>query len=309
MTTLRFILGDQLDRRIATLADLDPTNDVVFGAEVRAEATYVRHHQQKIAFLFSAMRHFFGALEEEGIAVTYYPLGEHETFGDALKAAVRKSGATRVVMTEPGEWRVLEEMRSFEKRLGIPVEIRDDDRYFAGHADFRRFAEGRKELRMEYFYRTLRKSTGILMEDGKPVGTRWNYDADNRKALPADKAIPPYPRFAPDETTREVLALVGEEFGDHFGTLDAFNWPVTRVDALVALDDFISHRLPSFGDYQDAMAVGEPFLHHSLLSPLINAGLLSPREVCARAERAYRDGLAPLNAVEGFVRQILGWRE
>ncbi|MEM8551271.1 MAG: cryptochrome/photolyase family protein [Pseudomonadota bacterium] len=309
MTTLRFILGDQLDRQVAALRDLDPETDVVFGCEVMEEATYVRHHQQKIAFLFSAMRHFFDGLSEEGVRVDYRQYGKHESFTEALKSAVKKHKATRVVVTEPGEWRVLEAMREWQDALGVDVEIRDDDRFFADHAMFRKFAEGRKELRMEFFYRQLRKSTGILMDDGEPAGDKWNYDHDNRKKLPKNAELPEVPAFEPDKTTKDVLALVDRHFGNHFGTLDSFAWPVTRADALKALDDFIDVRLPAFGDYQDAMATGEPFLNHSLLSPLINCGLLRPREVCARAEAAWREGAAPLNAVEGFVRQILGWRE
>ena len=308
MTTLRFILGDQLDRDIATLRDLAP-GDVVFGCEVHEEATYVRHHKQKIAFLFSAMRHHFASLAEEGIAVDYRRYGEHGSFGEALEAAVARHRPDKVVVTEPGEWRVLQDMRGWQARLGVPVEIRDDDRYFADHATFRRFAEGRKELRMEYFYRELRRETGILMEDGNPVGPRWNLDAENRKALPGGIAVPERLAFEPDVTTREVLALVAEEFAGHFGTLAAFAWPVTREDALASLEHFARHHLPSFGDYQDAMAVGKPHLFHALISPLLNCGLLRPREVCARAERAFQEGTAPLNAVEGFVRQILGWRE
>jgi deoxyribodipyrimidine photolyase-related protein len=308
MRTLRFVLGDQLDRDVASLRDLSP-GDVVLGAEVRAEATYVRHHKQKIAFLFSAMRHFFDGLAADGVAVDYRRLGRHASLGEALAAASRDHRPDRIVVTEPGEWRVLEDMRGWEAAVGVPVEIRDDDRFFADHGTFRRFAEGRKELRMEFFYRELRRATGILMENGEPVGPRWNYDPENRKALPRDAAVPARRRFPPDPATAEVIALVEREFPGHFGTLGGFDWPVTRADALGALDDFIVLGLPRFGDYQDAMKAGEPFLYHSLLSPLINAGLLRPREVVARAEAAFRDGAAPLNAVEGFIRQILGWRE
>ncbi|ORE96301.1 deoxyribodipyrimidine photolyase-like protein [Stappia sp. 22II-S9-Z10] len=309
MTVLRFVLGDQLDRNVAALADLLP-GDVVLGCEVAAEATYVRHHKQKIAFLFSAMRHFFAGLEADGYVVDYRRYGRHATFTEAVVAAVKAHGATRVVVTEPGEWRVLEEMRGFEAAAGVPVEIRSDDRFFADHSDFRRFAEGRKELRMEYFYRDLRRTTGILMdEDGNPAGERWNYDQENRKALPKGAAAPARPSFPPDQVTAEVIAFVAEEFADHFGTLEAFDWPVTRGDALVALDAFVDTCLPTFGDFQDAMKAGEPHLFHSLLSPMINCGLLRPREVVDRAVAAWEAGAAPLNAVEGFVRQILGWRE
>jgi len=307
--TLRFVLGDQLDREIAALKDLDPETDVVFGCEVMEEATYVRHHKQKIAFLFSAMRHFFAGLEAEGITVDYRTLGRHKSFDAALAVAVKAHKPDRVVVTEPGEWRVLEKMRGWQERLGVTVEIRDDARFFASREDFRRHARGRKELRMEYFYRDLRRETGFLMDDGEPVGERWNFDQENRKPLKGDIGVPPRPDFPPDATTREVIDLVAARFSGHFGTLEAFNWPVTREDAVRALDFFVDRCLPSFGDFQDAMARGEPFLFHALLSPLINAGLLRPREVCARAEEAWRGGHAPLNAVEGFIRQILGWRE
>jgi deoxyribodipyrimidine photolyase-related protein len=309
VTVLRFVLGDQLDREVAALADLDPDTDVVLGCEVMEEATYVRHHKQKIALLYAAMRHFFAGLEEEGVTVAYHRLGRYESLTEALAATVEAHAPERVVVTEPGEWRVLETMRGWQETLGVPVEIREDDRFFSNRADFRRFAKGKKELRMEYFYRDLRRETGILMEDGEPVGERWNFDQENRKPLRSDLTIPERPRFPPDAVTEEVIELVAERFPGHFGTLDAFNWPVTREGALSALDFFMDHCLPSFGDYQDAMATGEPFLFHAMLSPLINCGLLRPREVCARAEAAWQDGHAPLNAVEGFIRQILGWRE
>ncbi|XWN34489.1 MAG: cryptochrome/photolyase family protein [Devosia sp.] len=294
---------------ISSLEGTDPDTDVILGAEVMEEATYVRHHKQKIALIFAAMRHHFGALKDEGFAVDYRHFGTHESLFAAVKAAAKTHKAERVIVTEPGEWRLLTAMRGWEKALGIAVEIRDDDRFYATHGDFRRWAEGRKELRMEYFYRTLRKRTGILMVGAKPVGARWNYDHDNRKSLPKNAAPPERPRFAPDSVTKEVIALVEDTFGDHFGTLDAFNWPVTRADALIALDHFITDCLPSFGDYQDAMAAGAPHLYHAVLSPLINCGLLSPKEVVERAEAACRDDAAPINAVEGFIRQILGWRE
>ncbi len=310
--TLRFVLGDQLDRRLSSLADLDPERDVVFLCEVAEEATYVRHHKQKIAFLFSAMRHFAEALRADGIAVDYVRLDDPDnagSFSAELARAARRHRPARIVVTEPGEWRVLQAMRSWQEATAVPVEIRDDDRFFASRARFREWAAGRKGLRMEYFYRAMREETGILMEDGAPVGDKWNYDAENRKRLPEGERVPARPSFPPDAITEEAIALVEARFSNHFGSLDAFNWPVTREDALLALDAFVETYLPRFGDYQDAMADGEATLFHSLLSPLINCGLLSPREVCAAAVDAFEDGRAPLNAVEGFVRQILGWRE
>jgi deoxyribodipyrimidine photolyase-related protein len=163
---------------------------------------------------------------------------------------------------------------------------------------------------MEFFYREMRRATGLLMEpDGTPAGGEWNYDAQNRKPLAPGTAPPPPPRFEPDAITREVMALVAERFPAHFGSLEGFAWPVTAQDARAALDAFVAERLPRFGDFQDAMAEGQATLFHALISTSLNCGLLLPREACEAAEAAYRAGLAPLNAVEGFIRQVLGWRE
>jgi deoxyribodipyrimidine photolyase-related protein len=201
-------------------------------------------------------------------------------------------------------------MRGWEKALGLPVEIREDGRFLASRGEFRRWAHGRRSLTMEFFYREMRRKTGYLMDgDGEPAGGRWNFDAQNRKRLPKAYRSPEPVAFRHDATTRAVLDLVEERFGEHFGDLEPFDLAVTRTQALRALDLFVEHRLPAFGDYQDAMRQGAPFLNHSVLSPYINAGLLDPREVCERAIAAYEAGHAPLNAVEGFVRQIIGWRE
>lgn len=312
MGALRLLLGDQLTRRIASLADLDAEADVVLMVEVAEEATYVRHHKQKIAFLFSAMRHFAEELREEGVRVDYVRLddpGNTGSFGGELARALGRHAVDRVIVTEPGEWRVLEAMRDWREELGLPVEIREDNRFLCSRGEFAAWAEGRKQLRMEFFYREMRRKTGFLMEGGEPVGGQWNFDADNRKSLPAGIAVPPRRRFEPDATTRAVLDLVGRRFGNHFGDLDGFGWAVTREGALEALAFFLEAALPRFGDYQDAMKTGEPFLFHAVISPYLNAGLLTAEEVCVAAEREWREGRAPLNAVEGFVRQVIGWRE
>jgi deoxyribodipyrimidine photolyase-related protein len=310
--TLRFVLGDQLNRRVSSLADLDLERDVVLIVEVRDEATYVRHHKQKIAFLFAAMRHFAAELEAEGIAVDYVRLtepGNTGSFTAELERAVARHAPARVVVAEPGEWRVWEMMQDWRETLPVPLEIRADNRFLCPREDFSHWAEGRHHLRMETFYRGMRRRTGLLMEGGEPVGGRWNFDPDNRKRLPKGHKLPDRIGFQPDAITREAIALVEREFAGHFGDLATFSWPVTRADALAALKHFINQCLPTFGDYQDAMKAGAPYLYHALLSPLLNAGLLTAEEVCWAAERAYRDGAAPLNCVEGFIRQILGWRE
>ena len=311
-STIRFVLGDQLSRSLSSLSDANPDHDLIVMAEPRCEARYVAHHRQKIVLILSAMRHFATELREQGFTVEYFDYIHHRTdsFTDALQLAVAKHDISSVIITEPGEWRVLREVDRWPQEANVSLTIRPDDRFFAPLSAFADFAEGRKELRMEYFYRGLRRDTGILMEpDGNPVGGQWNFDHDNRKRLP-DDVTPPAPKsFSPNDLTQKLLATVTDDFPDAIGTVDTFGWAVTRQDAQEALDHFITHRLPKFGDYQDAMTVKSPTVYHSLISPYINVGLLLPDEVCRAAEQAYYDGMAPLNAVEGFIRQILGWRE
>jgi deoxyribodipyrimidine photolyase-related protein len=309
VTCLRLVLGDQLTRNVASLQDYED-GDVVVMAEVAGEATYVKHHKQKIVFVLSAMRHFAEELRAEGIAVDYIRLDDAGNTGSItgeLQRAVARHQAERVIVTSPGEWRLLADLKTFDP--GVPVEIREDDRFLASTARFAAWASERKVLRMEFFYREMRRETDLLMEGDAPAGGQWNFDHDNRKRLPKAQALPPRFGFAPDRVTRDVMALVRARFADHFGDLDSFEWAVTRRDALRSLDDFLRDALPNFGKYQDAMASGEPFVFHAVISPYLNAGLLTAREVCIAAEREYIEKRAPLNAVEGFIRQILGWRE
>ena len=310
--TIRLVLGDQLSRSLSGLAGLDRERDVVLMAEVIEEVTYVRHHKRKVAFLFSAMRHFADELREEGITVDYIRLDDDAnsgSFSGEVARAVTRHGAERLVLTEPGEHRVLAAMRGWEDELGIDVEIRNDDRFMCPPGMFESWAEGRKQLRMEFFYREMRRHHDVLMEGGEPVGGKWNYDADNRESPDLTLTVPKPTAFPPDETTIEVLALVGERCGGHFGDLDDFGFAVTREQALAVLDAFIAERLPLFGTYQDAMIADEPWMYHSHIGFYLNSGLLLPGEAVRAAEAAWHTGHAPLNAVEGFIRQILGWRE
>lgn len=312
MSALRFILGDQLTRAIPTLDGLDRHADTVLMVEVMEETTYVPHHKQKIAFILSAMRHFAEALRAEGIQVDYVRLDDPENTGSftgELERAARRHLPDAIIVTEPGEARVMDAMEGWRTRLNVPVEIRPDDRFYCSREAFALWAEGRRTYRMETFYRSMRERTGVLMQGDQPEGGRWNFDAENRKPWPADETPPQRLRFEPDETTRAVMELVAKHFPKHFGDLDSLSWGVTRTEALASLDDFATKCMPSFGDYQDAMRAGEPFLYHATLSPYINAGLLTAREVVDRALAEHEAGRVPLNAIEGFVRQILGWRE
>ena len=312
MTLLRVILGDQLSHRIATLHHADKQHDVILMAEVISEATYVKHHKKKIAFIFSAMRHFAAELEHKGYTVDYLRLDDRRKT-DSLKQVVKRASnhysPARVVVTEPGEWRLLTDMRDWASCCGRPVDILTDDRFFCDRQQFNDWADKQKRLRMEYFYRDMRRRSGYLMDGDQPAGGRWNYDADNRESLQDANSLPAVKRCRPDAVTEEVLQLVESRFPNHFGELRPFWFGVTRSQALAALRHFIDKALPLFGDYQDAMLQDERFIYHSVLSLYINCGLLEPAEVCDRVEAEYRAGNVPLNCAEGFIRQILGWRE
>jgi len=312
MGVLRLVLGDQLSPGLSSLRDAK-AGDVILLAEVAEEATYVRHHKKKIAFLFAAMRHFADELRAAGHDVRYVKLDDAGNAGslrgEVARALEAVPGLTGVVVTKPGEWRLLADMETWRSLFDAPVELRDDTRFIVPLTEFFAWAKGRKQLRMEFFYREVRRKTGLLMDGEEPAGGQWNFDHDNRKRLP--KSLTPPPRFLPEPNalTREVIALVAERFPDHFGDLEPWVFATTRAGAESARDHFIRKILPGFGDWQDAMAKGEPWMWHSLLSIYINCGLLDPLDVCRRAEAEWRAGRAPLNAVEGFIRQIIGWRE
>ena len=313
MANLILILGDQLSHRLSALEGADKDNDLVVMAEVHSEASYTNHHKKKLVFIFSAMRHFADALEEDGWRVhyqRYHPDNPAQSIEQVIAELVRECQPERVITTECGEWRLHEQISRWHKTLSIPVEIRPDTRFVCNIDEFARWAEGRKQLRMEFFYREMRKKTGLLMtSEGQPEGGQWNFDTDNRKKWAGKPPAPAPFREEPDAITTEVIELVNEYFSEHFGTTENFHYAVTAEQAQGALAHFIDFALPCFGDYQDAMSDNEDWLFHSILSPYLNTGLLDPMEVCEEAVRAWHAGRAPLNAVEGFVRQIIGWRE
>ena len=310
---LVLVLGDQLSHDNPALAGFDPACDRVLMVEAPAEATHVWTHKARIALFLSAMRHFAAELAERGWPVDYLRLGEHPhtSLEAAWRAAIAQHAPAGLIVCEPGEWRLEQALRQLGDALGLPVALRPDSHFLTSRAAFQRWAGERETLLMEHFYRSMRKHHQVLMDGQEPTGGAWNFDKDNRQAFgrAGPSGLPPAPRFTPDALTREVLASVEAHFPDHPGSLAHFAWPVTRADALQALTAFIRDRVPGFGAHQDAMWTGEPFLWHSLLAPALNLKLLDPREVIRAAEDAWRSGHAPLPAVEGFIRQILGWRE
>lgn len=311
---LVIILGDQLDLQSSALQGFDAAKDVVWMAEVAQESTQVWSAKQRIAVFLSAMRHFAQSLREQGLPLDYTCLdapGNAGTLALELHKAIARHQPAALVMSAPGDWRVLQSLRAAAKEHALAMDLRDDTHFFSTVREFASYAQGKKQLRLEYWYRELRRKHHILMDGKNPMGGKWNFDADNRDAFgkAGPQSVPPPSRFAPDGISQEVLALVEARFASHPGSLHSFAWPVTRPQALVALQTFVEQRLSLFGQYEDAMWAGEVWLYHSHLSCALNLKLLNPREVVQAAVDAYSRGHAPLAAVEGFVRQILGWRE
>lgn len=313
MRNLILILGDQLALDNSALKDFDPALDRILMIESPDEATHVWSHKARIVLFLSAMRHFAAKLRNSGLPLDYVDLESAGGSGlaDALENVLRARPPQKLVVCEPGEMRVLESIRDCCARAAVPLEIRPDTHFLISREDFAEWAGGRRELRMELFYREMRRRTGILMNGSQPEGGQWNYDRDNRAGFgrsgPQD--LPHRRGFAPDALTREVIELVERNFARHPGDLASFAWPVTRDQALAALEEFVATRLAGFGGFQDAMWTDTPFGWHSLLSCALNLKLLDPREVLEAALQAYRKRALPLASVEGFVRQILGWRE
>jgi deoxyribodipyrimidine photolyase-related protein len=308
------ILGDQLSRRSPLLEHAGRNEDILWMAEAAEESAHVPSHKARTALFLSAMRHHAAWLRDEGWRLDYRRLDDlanSGALGSELRSAVRRTHPRRVLAVEPGEWRVERLIESVCREASVDLEWLPDTHFYSTRQEFREHARGRNQLRMEYFYRELRRRHDILMDGGEPAGGRWNFDEENREPFPpcGPGLIPPAPAFAPDTLTLEVMQLVERHFPNHPGSLASFDWPVTRGQAQAALDDFVDNRLPHFGRFQDAMWGGEPLLYHSRLSAAMNLKLLDPRAAVTAAERAWKDGRAPLAAAEGFIRQILGWRE
>ena len=310
---LILILGDQLDRQSLVFDDFDPKYDAIWMCEASFEAEHVWSSKPRIAIFLAAMRHFRDELLARGFKVLYRQLNTHQA--DSLETALAedlvKYKPRKVVAVKPGEWRLTQSLPEVCKKADVIWVERPDQHFFCDEHDFAEWAKGRKEYRLEFFYRWLRKRENVLMQADQPVGDKWNFDHENRGVF--DKRGPgflPKPiTFEKDKIARAVIALVEKHFANHPGKLESFDWPLTPVQAEAALEDFIEHRLPLFGQYQDAMWTNEPYLYHSRISAALNLKLLSPKKAVAAAIKAYEAGRAPLAAVEGFVRQIIGWRE
>jgi deoxyribodipyrimidine photolyase-related protein len=323
---LILILGDQLNIDNPALEDFDVTQDAILMVEASDEASHVWSHKARIVLFLSAMRHFYEALEKQHafeLKGSYLKLGEHpfKSLNAAWSHHIETLKPKKIIICEPGEYRIQQDLIALCKTTNTQLALRDDTHFMCSKADFKHWASDskngqKKELRMEFFYRKMRQKHDVLMQDNAPVGGAWNYDAENRKTFgkAGPQNTPEAPQVSVDKITQTVIDTVEQYFPEHPGSLANFIWPVTRNEALNFLAYFIKNKLANFGDHQDAMWQSvdnsqSPYLWHSLLSTSLNLKLLNPREVITAAVLAYQKHQLPLASVEGFIRQILGWRE
>ncbi len=309
-----WISYDQLCHRQAYLAQASQDR-VVLLIESQAFFRALPHHQVKLAFFLSALRHFAEELREAGWIVDHHPISETQNAESALRLHTAKYQPSRILIPEPNDYQLARSMPKLSAKFGIESEILPYDHFLTPREDFRKWAKPRNSLRMELHYRRMRQKHRLLIDKkGDPEGGAWNFDADNRlghRDWVRDGSPKPekFPDHRSDAITKKVIGEVRKLFPDHPGDAQALWLPVTAADAQEWLKRFIQERLASFGPYEDMMCEGEPILFHSVLSPMLNLGLLKPAECIEAAVEAWKSGDAPLASVEGFIRQIIGWRE
>ncbi len=313
---LIWILGDQLLPAHPLLPS--PAGDLLVGLiESSPRGSHLRYHQQKLTLLYSAMRHYAADLKKQKFATLYHHLTDTPAGADyatILSHWIQKHKIREIHLLDPNEYDTFHSLPALSKKLGVPIHRHASPQFLVPRAEFATWAEGKKHLLMETHYRRLRTERNILLDaKGKPEGGDWNLDDQNRRTYrefaKANPTVPPFPPPIQDPIVKKVAQEVAAHFPTHPGQADQLWVPVTRAGALDWLKTFIRQRLAQFGPWEDTMVEGQQILFHSVLSPLLNIGLITPQECIQAAEKAYREGKAPLNSVEGFIRQILGWRE
>lgn len=312
MKRLRLILGDQLNHQHSWYQEKDDQICYVL-MEMQQELTYTTHHIQKVIAFFLAMRAFAENLEKEGHQVIYLRLDDEnnrQSLTENLLAIIKGQGIQKFEYQLPDEYRLDKQLQVFCGGINMPFEVFDTQHFLTTRTELSDFFKGKKQLLMESFYRNMRKKHNVLMDAGEPIGSKWNYDHENRKKMPEDTFVPPPKGFKKEVS--EVVNMLEKEGVKTIGRVKAeeFIWPVIRQEGLEQLDFFLKECLPYFGAYQDAMTTKGWSLFHSRLSFAMNVKLISPQEVIQRTEETWQENQEiPLSAVEGFIRQILGWRE
>jgi deoxyribodipyrimidine photolyase-related protein len=306
--TTVWITGDQCSPHHSALAASDPAQTVVLMIESIARGGMIRYHKRKLVLIYASMRSFARELRAKGWTVDYH--AESPDFAAAFEEHLRRYRPECIRMMQQSEYGPAQRFAALIAKHGLALEVTPHCNFISTKDEFDRLFGGKTRLTMETFYRAMRRKTHLLMDpSGEPEGGAWNFDAENR--LPPKDGMRFRAPFVPPlhAQTREAIAMVERHFGDHPGEIGAFDLPVTRADALAAARDFIEHRLDDFGPYEDAMLAGERVLNHSRLSAAINVGLLHPLELCEMAQAAYYNGAVKLQSAEGFIRQLIGWRE
>lgn len=309
MSTASIILGNQLfPPAIAKKSLVDP----IFMAEDHELCTYFKFHKHKITLFLSAMRQYADQLSHAGYDINYQKLSnknKHQSYEAKLAQFVKKYKVTQLVCWEIEDKFFESRLQMFCQSKNVSLLIQPSPMFMVDREQFSHYVQSRKRPFMKTFYEQQRKATGILMNSDKPVGGKYSYDMDNRKKLPKSINIPKLNPAKPNATDQTVMRLVNELFHDHPGDAAGFWLPTDRKRILKWMDGFFNQRFSQYGDYQDAITNREPFLFHAVISPFMNMGLITPAETISRALKAHNNGAAPLNAVEGFIRQVLGWRE
>ncbi|WP_422083899.1 cryptochrome/photolyase family protein [Ulvibacterium sp.] len=313
MKILRLILGDQLNLEHSWFNEVDDSTTYLM-AELRQETDYVKHHIQKVVAFFISMRNFAKELEKKGHKVIYLKIGDPENPQDLEKLItmyMEHSGAEKFEYQLPDEYRLDSQLQSICPILGVETESYDTEHFYTTRHELKDFFKGKQQLIMESFYRMMRKKHDILMVNGQPKGSKWNFDQSNRKKWKGTPRIPQEKMFGVDVSA--VAQQIRSSGVETFGNLDEanFNWPVSRKDCLLMVHYFCEHLLKYFGDYQDAMHTDEKFLFHSRLSFAMNSKMLSPKEVVNQVLEYYdhHSHEIHISQIEGFIRQIIGWRE
>ncbi|MFZ9596459.1 MAG: cryptochrome/photolyase family protein [Bdellovibrionia bacterium] len=313
MKSVCLILGNQLFHPELLKQELKEKKDVlIFMREDRELCTHFRYHQQKIVLFLAAMRHYARELREEGFQVHYERLNEEDSlsFEEALSQFIGKHRAKALFWFEVEDHFFRVRLHQLAKTLGIEPQVWQSPMFLTSQKRFEAYLKKSKKPFMKTFYEQQRKELNLLVDaERKPLGGKWSWDEDNRKSLPAEAIVPTLPQVEWSETEKQVIQEVGEAFHTHPGKAQEFWLPTTRKQAHAWLENFIQHRLKEFGPYEDALSKRSPFLFHSVLTPYLNLGLLTPTEVLRPALKAFEKGQIPLNSMEGFVRQIIGWRE
>ena len=305
-------IRDRLSKDNMVLKKAGTEDLIIFYAPL--ESFYeINHHKHKLVFLISAFRHFINIINHKNSLHEKISKNPESSLINYLDSLHKDNAFKNLMVSKPSDFKTLKDLMYFCQSHEVKLEVFDDKKFISTTDDYEAWSEGKKTTIQEYYYRWLRKKFNILMNDkGKPIGDKWNFDKDNRKGVSQLKdEIPKRNKIKTDSLTVEVMIEVEEIFQSSPGNLENFNWVVTHDDAWSLFIEFLDVFLPNYGTFQDAINKDDPFMYHSLLSPYLNSGLLNPLECIKAAEEAYKssNGAIPINSVEGFIRQILGWRE